>query len=231
VHSLSISYTHQEVDSGINNLNPKYYNYGRNQVSFPELVYNINYVNVDYKAFPLTGWQAEGTIVKRGFNNAMNMWQINGKATKGWALTKKDWFSWNGVAMLRFPFNQPYINQRMFGYGDMYLRGLENYVIDGSAGFLTRQSYRHQLFKFSVPTYIKSKSHDHIPFRIYARLFGDLGYSYNKNFTNNSLTNRTLYTYGAGFDLVSFYDFVLRLDYSYNQLGQKGLFLHIKNDF
>jgi hypothetical protein len=113
----------------------------------------------------------------------------------------------------------------------MYLRGLENYVIDGSAGILTRQSYRHQLFKFNVPTYIKSKTHDHIPFRIYARLFGDLGYSYNKNFTNNSLTNRTLYTYGAGFDLVSFYDFVLRLDYSFNQLGQKGLFLHIKNDF
>ena len=231
VHSFSVSYTHQEVDSGITFLNPKYYNYGRTQVSFPELVYNINYVNVDYKAFPLTGWLAEGTIVKRGFNNAMNMWQINGNATKGWALTKKDFFSWNGIAMLRFPFSQPYINQRMFGYGNMYLRGLENYVVDGSAGILTRQSYRHQLFKFSVPTYLKSKTHDHIPFRIYARLFSDVGYSYNKNFTNNSLTNRTLYTYGAGVDVVSFYDFVLRLDYSFNQLGQKGLFLHIKNDF
>jgi outer membrane protein assembly factor BamA len=231
VHSLSLSYTHQQVDSGITALNPKYYGYKQYQVSFPELVYNISYVNVDYRAFPLTGWLAEGTIVKRGFNNAMNMWQINGKVTKGWALTKKDFFSWNGVGMLRFPFNQPYINQRMFGYGDMYLRGLENYVIDGSAGFLARQTYRHQLLKFSVPTYIKSKSHDRIPFRIYARLFGDLGYSYNKNFTNNSLTNRTLYTYGAGIDLITFYDFVLRLDYSFNQLGQKGLFLHIKNDF
>jgi outer membrane protein assembly factor BamA len=233
VHSFSLSYSHQEVDSGINNLNPKYYNYGSNQVSFPELVYNINYVNVDYRAFPLTGWLAEGNIAKRGFNNAMNMWQIYGNVTKGWALTRKDFFSWNGVGMLRFPFNQPYINQRMFGYGNMYLRGLENYVIDGSAGILTRQSYRHQLAKFSIPTYIKSKSHDHIPFRIYARLFSDLGYSYNynKNITNNSLTNRTLYTYGAGVDVVSFYDFVFRLDYSFNQLGQKGLFLHIKNDF
>ncbi|MBO9199982.1 MULTISPECIES: POTRA domain-containing protein [Niastella] len=231
VHSFSVAYTHQEVDPGINNLNPKYYGYQRHEISFPELVYNISYVNVDYKAFPLTGWQADGSIVKRGFNHEMNMWQLNGKATKGWQLGKKDFFSWNGVGMLRFPFNQPYINQRMFGYGDMYLRGLENYVIDGSAGILTRQSYRHQLFKFSIPTYIKSKSHDHIPFRIYARLFGDLGYSYNKNFTNNSLTNRTLYTYGAGIDLVTFYDFVLRLDYSFNQLGQNGLFLHIKSDF
>lgn len=230
VHSVSLSYTHQDIDPRIIELNPKYYNYQRTQISFPELVYNVNYVNVDYKAFPLTGVLAEGTIAKRGVNKEMNMWQLTGKFTKGWQLGKKDFFSWQGSGTLRFPFSQPYINQRMFGYGDMYLRGLENYVIDGAAGFLARQSYRHQLFKFSVPTYIKSKSHDHIPFRIYARLFGDMGYSYNKNFTNNSLTNRMLYTGGIGLDMVTFYDFVLRLDYSFNQLGQKGLFLHIKND-
>jgi len=231
VHSFSVSYTHQQVDPRINDLNPKYYGYQRNEISFPELLYNINYVNVDYKAFPLTGWMADGTILKRGFNSQMNMWQLSGKATKGWQLTKKDFFSWQAVGTLRFPFNQPYINQRMFGYGDMYLRGLENYVIDGSAGLLTRQSYRHQLFRFNIPTYIKSKSHDHIPFRVYARLYGDAGYSYNKAFTNNSLTNRMLYTGGVGLDIVTFYDFILRLDYSFNQLGQNGLFLHIKNDF
>lgn len=231
VHTFSLWYTRQEVDPRINELNPKYYNYQHNKISFPELFYNISYVNVDYKPFPLTGWLAEGTITKRGFNKEMNMWQISGKASKSWPLTRKDFFMWQGVGTLRFPFSQPYINQRMFGYGDMYLRGLEDYVIDGSAGFLTRQSYRHQLFKFSIPTYIKSRSHDHIPFRIYARLFGDAGYSYNKSFTMNSLTNRMLYTGGFGVDIVTFYDFILRLDYSFNQIGQKGLFLHIKSDF
>ncbi|WP_166437040.1 POTRA domain-containing protein [Niastella caeni] len=231
VHSVILSYTHQQVDPRINELNPKYYGSLRNKVSYPELIYNINYVNVDYKPFPLKGWIAEGSVSKKGFSKEMNMWQLTGKATKGWQLTKKDFFSWQGLGTLRFPFNQPYINQRMFGYGDMYLRGLEDYVIDGSAGFLTRQSYRHELFRFSVPTYIKSKSHDRIPFRIYARLFGDAGYSYNKTFTNNSLTNRMLYTGGFGLDIVTFYDFILRLDYSFNQLGQNGLFLHIKNDF
>lgn len=230
-HLVSLSYTHQLVDPRINELNPKYYGSFRNEISFPELTYNISYVNVDYKPFPLTGWLADGTVSKRGYNREMNQWQMSGRASKGWALNKKAFYGLQGVGMLRFPFNQPYINQRMFGYGDMYLRGLENYVIDGAAGFLVRNTLRHQILKFSVPTYIKSKSHDRIPFRIYARLFGDAGYSYNKNFTNNSLTNRTLYTYGAGLDIVSFYDFVLRLDYSFNQLGQNGLFLHIKNDF
>lgn len=230
-HLVSLSYTHQSVDPRINELNPKYYGAYRSEVSFPELTYNISYVNVDYKPFPLTGWLAEGTVSKRGYNREMNQWAVNGRASKGWALGKKTFYGLQGVGMLRFPFSQPYINQRMFGYGDMYLRGLEKYVIDGAAGFLVRNSFRQQILKFSVPTYIKSKSHDRIPFRIYARLFGDAGYSYNKNFTNNSLTNRALYTGGFGVDIVSFYDFVLRLDYSFNQLGQNGLFLHIKNDF
>lgn len=230
-HSVSLSYTHQSVDPRINELNPKYYGSYRSEISFPELTYNISYVNVDYKPFPLTGWLADGTVSKRGISSEMNQYQFSGRASKGWALSKKAFYGLQGVGMLRFPFGQPYINQRMFGYGDMYLRGLEDYVIDGAAGFLVRNSFRHQLLKFSVPTYIKSKSHDRIPFRIYARLFGDAGYSYNQNFTNNSLTNRPLYTGGVGLDIVSFYDFVLRLDYSFNQLGQNGLFLHIKNDF
>lgn len=230
-HSVVLSYTKQVVDPRINELNPKYYGSYRNEISFPELTYNISYVNVDYKPFPLTGWLADGTVSKRGVSTQMNQWQFSGRLSKGWALAKKTFYGIQSVGMLRFPFNQPYINQRMFGYGDMYLRGLEKYVIDGAAGFLVRNSFRQQILKFSVPTYIKSKSHDRIPFRIYARLFGDAGYSYNKNFANNSLTNRALYTGGVGLDIVSFYDFVLRFDYSFNQLGQNGLFLHIKNDF
>jgi outer membrane protein assembly factor BamA len=231
VHAFSVGYTHQEVDARINELNPKYYAAQRTKINYPEISYSVSYVNVDYKPFPLTGWLADGGIFKKGFDEQMNIWQLNARATRGWKLSKKNFFSSQLAVMLRLPFDQPYINQRMFGYGDMYLRGLEDYVIDGVAGFLTRQSYRRELFRFSIPTYIKSNSHDRIPFRIYARLFGDAGYAYNKNFTANSLTNRMLYSGGFGLDIVTFYDFNLRLDYSFNQLGQNGLFLHVKSDF
>jgi Outer membrane protein/protective antigen OMA87 len=234
VHAVRLGFTHQEVDERITELNPKYYGRSLSKISYPELSYQINYVNVDYKPFPLTGIVAEASILRRGIHADMNMWQLSGKFTRSWQLSKKNYYSLQGNGMLRVPFDQPYINQRMFGYGDMYLRGLEKYVIDGVAAMMTRHSLRRELFKFSVPTYLKSRSHDRIPFRIYARLFGDMGYAYNKTSTvvyANSLSNRLLYTYGAGVDVVSFYDFVLRLDYSFNQLGQNGLFLHIKNDF
>jgi hypothetical protein len=74
-------------------------------------------------------------------------------------------------------------------------------------------------------------SFDRIPFRIYATAFSDGGYAYNENFYAHSLVNRLLYTAGFGIDIVTFYDLTFRFDYSFNQLGQNGLFLHIRNDF
>jgi outer membrane protein assembly factor BamA len=231
VHGLRLAFVSQRVDSQIIALNPKYFNTIQNRVSFPEITYSLTYSNVDYIPYPLTGWLSEVSLLKRGINSDVNMWQLGGKATHGWRLSDKLYFAWQGFGMIRVPFDQPFINQRMLGYGDLYLRGLEKYVIDGVAGALSRQTLRYELFNFYVPTFLKSRSHDQVPFRIYPKLFIDYGYVYNKFFTANSLVNRPLYSAGLGVDIVSFYDFVFRLDYSFNQLGQNGLFLHLKNDF
>lgn len=230
-HAVKLSFTRQEVDSQVLVLNPKYLNTSRNVILYPELSYTLSYFNTDYNYFPLTGWMGEAGILKRGISREMNMWQVSGKLTKGWEVLRKTYFGWQGYGVLRFPFDQPFINQRLFGYGDIYLRGLERYVIDGVAAFMAKNAIRRELIRFSVPTYLKSVAHERVPFRIYARVFGDMGYVYNKNITQNSLTNRFLYTAGAGFDVVSFYDFIFRFDYSFNQLGQKGIFLHVRNDF
>jgi hypothetical protein len=41
----------------------------------------------------------------------------------------------------------------------------------------------------------------------------------------NKLSNTLLRTAGIGVDIISIYDFVLKVDYSVNQLGDKGLYL------
>ena len=229
-NNVRLAITNMQVDTAIIGLNPKYFPGGRNSITYPEISYTVNYYKVDYIHFPLTGWMGEAGFLKRGFSKQMNLWQLSGRVTKAWELSKKNYLMWQAYGVIRVPFDQPYINHRLFGYGELYLRGLENYVIDGVAGFMTRQSYRRELFRFNVPTFLKSKSHDRIPFRIYARAFVDAGYAYNKSFPVNSLVNRMLYTTGLGVDIVTFYDLILRIDYSFNQLGQNGLFLHIKND-
>jgi len=110
------------------------------------------------------------------------------------------------------------------------MRGLEKYVVDGVAGGVIRNTLSRELFQFSIP-FIRGTAHDRIPFRFFAKTYVDAGYVYNRDFTSNSLTNRFLYSGGAGMDIVTFYDFVFRFEYSLNQLGEKGFFFHIKNDF
>jgi len=231
-NAVRLGFISQEIDSQVLVLNPKYMGTtNKTKIFYPELSYSLNYYKVDYIPFPLTGWMGEVFFLKRGINQDMNMWQLNGKMTKSQKIAKKTYYSWQAQGMIRLPFDQPFVNQRMFGYSDMYLRGLEDYVVDGVASVLVRQSLRREILNFNLPTYLKSKSYAHIPFRFYLKVFGDYGYVHNPVNPENSLTNRNLYTAGVGIDMVTFYDIVLRLDYSFNQLGENGLFLHIKSDF
>jgi hypothetical protein len=43
---------------------------------------------------------------------------------------------------------------------------------------------------------------------------------------SNKLSNTLIRTAGIGLDVISIYDFVLKIDYSVNQLGDKGVYLH-----
>ena len=230
-HGLRIGYNREEVDAKVLELNPDYYKTGTNRFEYPEISYRLSHFNVDYIPYPLKGWMGEVSLLRRGLNEKAGMWQLGAKYNKNWAWGKRSFFSWNAIGTLRVPFDQPFVNSQMFGYNDFYLRGLEKYVIDGVAGVLSRQTYRRFLLKFSVPTFLNSQTHNRVPFSFYAKAFTDVGYSHNKVFKDNSLANKMLYTAGLGIDMVTFYDIVLRFDYSFNQLGQNGLFLHIKNDF
>ena len=83
------------------------------------------------------------------------------------------------------------------------------------------------LFDIKVHTGLHSETYSTIPFRFYLKAYTDIGYTYNENnFKQNNLSNKILYTGGIGLDIVSIYDVVLRLEFSINQLNQKGLFVH-----
>jgi len=230
-HLFRLNINTVSIDSAVTVFNPYYFNNDKRNIVFPEFIYALNYTNVDYVAYPLKGVMFETGLLKRGINSNMNMTQFYFKSTESWNIAWKTFFVTQNQAMVKLPLDQPFFNQQYLGYGDLYLRGLDRYVVDGVAGTMFRNSLLRELFNFRVPFLRSVPSHAFVPFRIYACIFSDFGYVYNKNFTQNSLVNRSLYTAGLGLDIVTFYDLVLRLDYSFNQLGQNGLFLHIRNDF
>ncbi len=229
-HFFGVSLTNIKIDSAVTVYDGNYFNNGRRALSYPELSYIFNYTDVDYVSYPLDGVIFETGLLRRGTDRNMDLWQWSVKLTRSWPLAKKLWFGIESSNVLKLPLSQPFYNQQLIGYNDMYIRGLDRYVVDGVAGGILRNTFFRELFNFSVP-FTHIPSHDRIPFRIYATAFSDYGYAYNKDFTGNSLVNRLLYTAGFGLDIVTFYDLSFKFDYSFNQLGQNGLFLHIRNDF
>jgi hypothetical protein len=71
-----------------------------------------------------------------------------------------------------------------------------------------------------------------IPLEIYTNVYFDAGYVNDRQglykLNNNTLVNKLMYSAGAGIDFVTYYDKVLRFDYSFNALGESGLFIHWK---
>ncbi|MEK7199668.1 MAG: hypothetical protein AAB212_07105, partial [Bacteroidota bacterium] len=122
--------------------------------------------------------------------------------------------------------------QRLFGYNYFQMRGLEYNVIDGVLGGSLKTTVHKQILYFVLKNPFPSKTHDKIPFRIFLKAYGDLGYGYTQTPKNtNTLNNTLLRTWGFGMDIVSIYDFVFKIEYSFNQLGREGLYLQSRNDF
>lgn len=232
-HSFGISYTRQQVGDTILKLNPAYFEEGESFISYPSLQYTMAYYDLDYIPYPTKGYGAEIHVAKRGFTSRFNLFEIHAKAAGYWPVLPKTFLGISIYGGIKAPFKQPYINQRFFGYGDAALQGYEYYVIDGMAGGYLKATLNRQLlnFKVRIPPLKKGKEATYIPFRFISKIYGNAGYVHHPDPANNTLSNRMLYSGGVGLDIVTFYDIVLKFEWSFNQLGENGLFLHRKSVF
>jgi hypothetical protein len=231
-HVFQVGYHWDKIDPAVLQTNPHYLSKdGGTSVHYPDFVYILKYVQADYQPYLQKGQIAEINFMRRGVTEDVSMWMLKLKGTQAWKIPRNYSYALSMGGVIKLPFNQPYTQQRMFGYGDFYLRGLEKYVIDGSLGFVVNQTLRKKVADFNFRLPILSKTHDHIPFRIYMKTYADAGISYNKNSVNNPLDNKFLYSGGVGLDVVTLYDLVLRFECSANQKGETGFFFHVKNEF
>lgn len=231
--NFSIGYSYNEVKDTILKLNPRYFNSLSTTQHIIDLSYLLQYANVNNISYPLTGRTAFLSVQKRGLGltGGINMFTVEAGYNRYFGMGK-GWFSsvyLNGK--IRLPFEQPYINQRGLGYGENYLRGLEYYVIDGVATALVKTTLKKKIISFYVPFRLFPKLFTRIPFTFFAKTYGDIGYAYNKKNTYTYLNNRLLCSGGFGIDILTLYDINLRFEYSFNQLGQNGLFLHNQSGF
>lgn len=228
-HSFGFRYASENVADTILEINPAY-SFNNQRIRQPELYYNLAYFNVDFIPYPTKGLIANVQMQKKGFKRPLNVWQLNVKTSASWPLNPKTFFNLRTVGSLKLPFRQPYFNKTMIGGPELYMQGYEYFVLDGVAGGYTKATIARQLIStnIGIPSE-RFRRLNHIPLKVYAKVYGNAGYVYNPRPGDNPLNNRMLFSGGVGVDIITFYDFIIKLEWSFNQIGQNGLNLHRKD--
>lgn len=232
-HRVSLSYHAEKVKDTILKLNPHFFPDDKLSQHFLALSYNFNYTGADIWAYPLQGFNINANLTRQGFGilGKVNETSVSVDAAKYWTIFPKTFGEMEFIGEAHLPENQPYFLAREMGYYNNYLRGLEYFVMESDRFGILKNTLKQQVLAFRVYSRFLPKQFSTIPIHVYLKVYGDLGYSYNRNPGTSILDNKGLYTYGFGADIVTFYDAVLRVEYSINQLHQKGLFLHFKSTF
>lgn len=230
-HIVRLSYINEKLNDTVLKANPNFFQSPNNRIEFPEVTYILQHFNTDYNVYPTKGYLFETAITQRGFSKNFNMTQLSFTGSHTIPINKKAQLQFTAGGILRFPFNQPYYNKPMFGYGGIFLQGLEYYVMDGVAGAVGKATARRQILSFSLKSPNMVKRDINVPVRVLAKTFVNTGYAYNRGSGITHLNNRWLTTCGIGADVIVAYDIVFKFDYSFNQFGESGLFFHAKKDF
>lgn len=226
VHDVVFSYNQSRISNDFYTLNPNYLGGGKS-LRWLELQYAWHYNKTDARVYPTEGKEWKGKVTIRQWNDRGNNVQMQWYSEGGVYFKIKNRWSWalNAKARLSVANKVPYYFNRALGFQSSYVRGYEYYVVDGSHFALVRNGIRYQI----VNKVFKQRAiplMTYIPLRIYAKAFNDVGWVYETPALRQSLNNRLMTGYGIGFDILISYYARLRIEYSFNHLGENGLFLH-----
>jgi len=233
-HRLKIQHLITEIDSTITIMNPNYLNNNNVSGDYTKFSYLFTNETRDYIEYPLSGHLFEIEAIKNFKGTSpVNHLEIVGKVEKHIELKNRFFLGSSFKSKWSSDGYQPYFAQEGFGFDD-YVRGYEYYVIDGQDFWLSKTVLKYALIQktnFKIP-YVKMKQFNKSHYSLYLGLFSDMGYVVdNQNSTQNNLSNQLLWGNGISIDYVTYYDKLLRIEFSINHLGEKGVFLHFSNPF
>jgi len=219
-------------------LNPDYYGNNAQSITFGSLQYRYTFDNRDNKIYPLAGWAFDLWASQDGFqfseNSPVNNLNVSASVRKHSKLSKRIYMANLAKGRLMNVDNLSFNFNRALGYNDI-VRGYEYYVIEGQKYFITKNCLRYQLIKprfYQSPRLIGANQFNTIPYYALINIFFDAAYVEDKfYYQTNTLTNSWQYGYGVGLDFITYYDVVLRFEYSFNRQRQSGFFIHMTSGF
>jgi outer membrane protein assembly factor BamA len=230
-HFFALGFMKEYVQDTVAKINPAYLSDGINKMLYPEFIYRFSFNNTNNLLYPLKGKQFIAEVLRSGTGkkNQINSWQLKLEMGTYYKVLNKTFFSTNIFTKLVYAPRQSFLALRSLGYSDKELfRGLDKYVLDGSATGLIKNNIRREVSSGKIKARFLPSSFSTIPFQIYIKALYDVGYVHNNNTSNNTLLNKLLVSKGIGVDIVSFYDMNINFEYTFNQLMENGLFFRLK---
>lgn len=234
-HFFTFGFNHSSIHDTVAYLNPNYFLRGETLQRYFTLSYLFTRDLRDYIAYPLSGHVLSLEAEKNGLGvfDDLNRFSLRASYAQYFPLKNNFFLSSRVTGVASFPKRQAYNNTEAIGYRPDDIRGYELYVVEGQNYLIQKITFKKLLF--SRQQHIKSipiPQFQTIPFAIYLKTFFDSGYVGNQ-FTdpeNTELSNKYLFGGGLGLDIVTYYDLVLRLEYSINDSGNTGFFINVRAD-
>ncbi len=237
VHSITLGYKDNTVSDTIAVLNPNYFQDGATHQKYFELTYRYINDKRDAVGYPLHGqyWGLEFSKLGLGIFNDINLLQVKGFYSRFMDLGKGFFYGGSVRGYLSTPKNQPYAEFIGFGYNSVWPRGYELNVIEGQSYLLQQNTFSFRIFshEFDLSKLLSIDQFNQIPIDIYLKTYYDHGFVSNTidYEQSNRLANQYLFGGGVGLDIVTYYDSVLRLEYSWNSDGNAGIRISAKKPF
>ena len=232
LHQVSVGFEHYDIKDTLLKLNPQY--------AFEKTIYNyftLGYLYKqdfrDYKPYPLKGYYFDFRFLKEGLgivNSGIDNWSFSFVFDQYINIYKRWYFAYSLGALFSDNNPRPYFLTTGFGYKGLELRGYELYIINGQNFELFKSNFKFEILPLTVRRikWIKTEKFGKIFFALYANLFFDIGYASDTQFyRENPLANQLLWGTGIGIDFVTYYDLVIRFEYTINKPGDRGFFINL----
>lgn len=235
-HQLGATYYNNAVGDTVAQLNPAYFSEGRTKQEFISLKYSLIRDHRDIRYYALKGsyLRIDAEQMGLGINNSISLTSFKGEVSVFKPLKKRFYIAATVKGKYSTPVTQPYFNQRGLGYDKETVSGYEQYVIDGQKYFITKLNLKFRLIDWNL--HLNGFPEDrftHVPLKVFLKAYMDMGYVWDNRTDpyaagNRHYANTYLPGGGIGFDFVTYYDFVMRVEYSVNRDLQSGVFINFK---
>ncbi|MBC5994769.1 BamA/TamA family outer membrane protein [Pontibacter cellulosilyticus] len=232
---IRLSYHNEQISDSVSRLNPDYYRRALQERQYMRLeLYKVVNLRNNF-VYPTTGSYFEAGVAQTFFmqDSGDPFTTARAKYAQYAKLSDKLFYMVGAEGQLRLAGKHAFADNIALGYRS-YVRGYELYIVGGQHYGLFKQGLTRQVLdiKSIKLKFIDNPKFNNIPLSVFLNAFTDAGYVVDDVFEEgNPLTNYFMAGGGLGLHVVTFYDMVLRLEYTVNREGNRGLYFSTRIPF